>query len=78
MEMTMIPLLLPAIVAVAGWLLNMASWLVARALNMPQPLLLTTGLFVFAHVQTIETSIGKSLCPRRLARQLRALWRSLR
>jgi hypothetical protein len=79
MEMTMILLLrmLPALSAIATWLLNLASWLVARSLNMPQPLLVTTGIAVFAQVQAVESSVGKSLCPRRLARQLRALWRSV-
>jgi hypothetical protein len=76
--MTMIPLLLPAFVAIASWLLNMASWVLARSLNVPQPLLRTTGILVFARVQAVESSVGKSLCPRRLARQLRALWRSFR
>jgi hypothetical protein len=78
MEMTMILLLLPTIVAAATWLLNIASFIVARALNMPQPLVLSAGIVVFAHVQAVETSLGRSLCPRRLARQLRALWRAIR
>ncbi|HWX61792.1 hypothetical protein [Bradyrhizobium sp.] len=76
--MTMIPLLLPAVTAIASWLLSMASWLLARSLNMPQPLLLSTGMFVYAQVQAVESSVGKSLCPRRLARKLRALRRSFR
>jgi hypothetical protein len=77
MEMTMILLLLPALVAAATWLLDLASFIVARALNMPQPLVLSAGIVVFAHVQAVETSIGRSLCPRRLAHQLRALWRAI-
>jgi hypothetical protein len=75
MEMTMILLLLPAVTAAATWLLDLATWLVARALNMPQPFVFTTGLFVFAQLQAVESSVGRSLCPRRL---LRTLWRSLR
>ena len=74
----MILLLLPAVTAAATWLLDLATWLVARALNMPQPFVFTTGLFVFAQIQAVESSVGRSLCPRRLLRQLRALWRSLR
>jgi hypothetical protein len=38
---------------------------------MPEPLVHNTGVFVFAHVQTIENSVGKTLCPMRLLRQLR-------
>jgi hypothetical protein len=78
MEMTMILLLLPAVTAVTAWLLDLATWLVARALNMPQPFVLTTGLFVFAQIQAVESNLGRLLCSRRLMRQLRALWRSLR
>jgi hypothetical protein len=52
---------------------NLATWLLARSLNMPQPLLHDTGVFVFAQVQTIENRVGKALCPTRLMRQLRSL-----
>jgi len=53
------------------WLLNLATRLLARILNMPEPLVHNTGVFVFAHVQAVETSVGKTLCPIRLLRQLR-------
>ena len=53
------------------WMLNLATRLLARILNMPEPLLHTTGVFVFAHVQAVENSVGKTLCPIRLLRQLR-------
>jgi hypothetical protein len=53
------------------WLLNLATRLLARILNMPEPLLHSTGVFVFAHVQAVENSVGKMLCPIRLLRQLR-------
>jgi hypothetical protein len=33
-----------------------------------------TGLFVFVQVQAIENRIGRTLCPIRLLRQLRALF----
>jgi hypothetical protein len=61
------------------WLLKLASWMLARSLNMPEPLIQDTGLFVFARVQAVENSVGKALCPIRLLRQLRswlrrALW----
>ena len=54
------------------WLLNLATRLLARALNMPEPLLHSTGAFVFAQVQAVESSIGRSLCPVRLWRRIRA------
>ena len=53
------------------WLLNLATRLLARILNMPEPLVHNTGVFVFAHVQAVENSVGKTLCPIRLLRQLR-------
>jgi hypothetical protein len=59
------------------WMLNLATRLLARILNMPEPLVHHTGVFVFAHVQTIENSVGKTLCPIRLLRQLRSLLPSL-
>jgi hypothetical protein len=51
------------------WMLNLTTRLVARILNMPEPLVHNTGVFVFVHVQAVETSVG-----RRLLRQLRS-WR---
>jgi hypothetical protein len=45
---------------------------------MPEPLVHNTGVFVFAHVQAVETSVGRTLCPIRLLRQLRYLLQSRR
>ena len=59
------------------WMLNLATRMLARALNMPEPLVHDTGVFVFAHVQAVESSVGKTLCPKRLLRQLRNWRRSL-
>ena len=63
------------------WLLHLATRLTTRllahSLNMPEPLVHTTGVFVFAHVQAVETSVGKTLCPKRLLRQFRNWRRSL-
>jgi len=59
--------------AMVRWSLNLTTWLVARSLNMPEPLVHDTGIFVFVQVQTIENRIAKSLCPARLVRQLRSL-----
>jgi hypothetical protein len=60
---------------IAPWMLNLATRLLARILNMPEPLVHTTGAFVFAHVQAVENSVGNTLCPIRLLRQLRNYWR---
>ncbi|UPJ52145.1 hypothetical protein IVB30_12770 [Bradyrhizobium sp. 200] len=59
--------------AAIPWMLNLATWLLARSLNMPEPGVHDTGVFVFAQVQTIENRVGKALCPMRLMRQLRSL-----
>jgi hypothetical protein len=56
------------------WMLNLATRMLARSLNMPEPLVHDTGVFVFAHVQAVENSVGKTLCPKRLLRQFRN-WR---
>jgi hypothetical protein len=45
----------------------------ARSLNMPEPLVHTTGVLVFAHVQAVESSVGKTLCPIRLLRHLQKI-----
>jgi hypothetical protein len=61
--MTMLMLsLFRALAAATPWLLHLASWLVARSLNMPQPLVHDTGVFVVAQVQAVETRVGKALC----------------
>jgi uncharacterized protein YjeT (DUF2065 family) len=41
------------------WMLNLATRMLARLLNMPEPLLHSTGVFVFAHVQAAENSVGR-------------------
>jgi hypothetical protein len=62
----------PSIAGILAWLLGLATWLLARALNMPEPLVHSTGVFVFVQVQTVENSIGRSLCPFRLLRRFRS------
>ena len=54
---------------------NLAIWALARSLNMPEPLVHDTGIFVVVQVQTIENRVGKALCPMRLLRQLRSWFR---
>ena len=57
--------------AVLGpWTLHLATRALARSLNMPEPVVHDTGVFVFVQVQTIENRIGKALCPIRLLRRL--------
>ncbi|SDR87452.1 hypothetical protein SAMN05444158_0267 [Bradyrhizobium canariense] len=53
------------------WLLNLATRLLARSLNMPEPLVHNTGVFVFAQVVAVENSVGRTLCPIRLWHQFR-------
>jgi hypothetical protein len=78
--MTMIALLLYRTVAdsLLPWFLKLATRMLARGLNMPEPLVHSTGDFVVAQVAAFEHSVGKSLCPFRLARRLRAWWNGLR
>ena len=64
---------LPATALLLPWLIHLATWLVARALNMPTPLVEAAGIFVFLKAQAFENRIGKSLCPIRLWRRLVAL-----
>jgi hypothetical protein len=59
--------------AAIPWMFNLATWLLARSLNMPEPVVHDTSVFVFAQVQTIENRVGKALSPLRLMRQLRSL-----
>jgi hypothetical protein len=61
------------VAAAIPWTLNLATWLLARALNMPEPVVHGTGVFVFVQVQTIENRVGKALSPMRLMRRLRSL-----
>ena len=69
---------LPAAAELLPWLLNLATWLVARSLNMPEPLVHATGLFVFIRLQAFESSVLKTLCPKPLMHRLLALRRQAR
>jgi hypothetical protein len=60
------------------WVARFAARVLARSLNVPEPLVHSTGDYVAARVVAFEHSIGRTLCPYRLARQLRALCRGLR
>jgi hypothetical protein len=68
------PSTFPAAAGIMPWLLNLATRVLACSLNMPEPLLHNTGIFVFAQVQAVESRAAKTLCPIRLLRLLQN-WR---
>ncbi|HEY1637300.1 MAG TPA: hypothetical protein VGF62_02150 [Rhizomicrobium sp.] len=51
-------------------LFNLAIRMLAHLLNMPEPLVHDTGIFMFAQVQAVENKVGKNFCPVRLWRRL--------
>lgn len=57
------------------WAMALATRMLARSLNMPEPLVHSTGDYVVAQVVAFEHGVAKGLCPFRLARLLRAWWR---
>ena len=59
----------------AQCLIDLATWIVARALQMPEPMVHAAAFFVLLRAQEIENGIGKSLCPIALARRLMSRWR---
>ncbi|WP_407180245.1 hypothetical protein [Bradyrhizobium sp. STM 3562] len=63
----------PLIADIMQWLLNLAMRLLARALQMPEPLVQSTGRYVVAQAQAVEDRFARSLCPIRLFRRLLAL-----
>lgn len=75
----MIALLLYRTVAghLAPWAVTLTTRMLARSLNMPEPLVHSTGDYVVARVAAFEHGVGRNLCPFRLARLLRAWWRGL-
>src|SRR5689334_11863154 len=75
-EMTMTPES-PLPPAAAEWIFAIATRLLARSLNMPEPLIVSTGAYVYAQVAAAETRAAKTLCPFALARRLRAWFREL-
>jgi len=62
----------PSLPVIVQRLFDLATWLIARSLQMPEPLLQSAAVFVFAQAQAFENSFGKSLCPVRLFRRVRA------
>jgi hypothetical protein len=63
----------PGATAIA-WMLHLATRMLASSLNLPEPLVHSTGAFVYAQVQAVEHRTLKTLCPVRLLRRLRALF----
>jgi hypothetical protein len=61
--------------AAVSWLLNLATRMLANSLNMPEPLVHSTGIFVYAQVQAVEHRAARTLCPVRLLRRLRGMVR---
>ena len=59
------------VAGIMPWLLHLATRVLACSLNMPEPLVHSAGILLFAQVQAAETRAAKSLCPFRLLRQLR-------
>jgi len=55
-----------------AWIAKLAKRLLAQSLNMPEPLLHHTGVYVFAHVQAAEDRALKTLCPLTLLREFLA------
>ena len=66
------PSTVPSAAGTIPWMLNLATRMLARILNMPEPLVHKTGVFLFAHVAAVESSVGKTLCPVRLLRHLQS------
>ena len=58
--------------AIAEWIFAIATRLLARSLNMPEPLVVSTGAYVVAQVAAAESRAAKTLCPFALVRRLRA------
>jgi hypothetical protein len=58
-----------------SWLLNLATRMLASSLNLPEPLVHSTGVFVYARVQAAEHRAAKTLCPQRLLRLLQETFR---
>lgn len=63
---------------VLPWATAFATRMLARSLNMPEPLVHSTGDYVVARIIAFEYGVGRSLRPFRLARLVRAWWRGLR
>ena len=59
--------------ALVQLLLDLSTWLLARALQMPEPMVHAAAIFLLLRAQAIENSVGRNLCPIRLLRRL--LWR---
>ncbi|MEP6838911.1 MAG: hypothetical protein ABJA75_12715 [Bradyrhizobium sp.] len=68
--------MLSVIRPVAAMIPRLATLVLAGSLQLPEPMVHDTGLFVFVQVQAIENRIGRTLCPIRLLHRFRALFQS--
>jgi hypothetical protein len=51
---------------------DLAAWVLARMLQMPEPVVHAAAVFLLLRIQAIENGVGKSLCPIRFLRALMA------
>jgi hypothetical protein len=58
--------------AAFSWLFTLATRAVACSLNMPEPLVHDTGVFLYVHVQSVENRAAKTFCPIRLFRHVQS------
>jgi hypothetical protein len=55
-------------------LIDLATWLLARALQMPEPVVHAAALFLLLRARTIENSVGGNVCPLAAVRRLMSRW----
>lgn len=58
--------------AAATWVFAIATRVLARSLNVPEPHVASTGAYVCARVAAAEDRAARTLCPFALGRRLRA------
>ena len=52
-------------------LIDLATWLLARALQMPEPVVHAAALFLLLRAaRTIENNVGRNVCPLTVMRRL--------
>jgi hypothetical protein len=56
--------------ALVQCLLDLATWVLARTLQMPEPMVHAAAIFLLVQVQAIENGVGKNFSPIRLLRAL--------
>jgi hypothetical protein len=51
-------------------LVDLVAWFLARMLQMPEPMVHATAIFLLLRIQAIENGVGKRLCPIRFVQTL--------